>query len=336
MKDITITFSETAEQEINSLITELQLVPIAAAMQKNESLPEELKVHLGSMLSVLLDMFSNDLPDISGSTEETIRASSRDIHLASILRERGIFRFYRLISQTGDTGAPLYLELINPNSGSPFATQEEFVGWFCGDSHISRAILFQRISTIDRMQELGFSLADTFKLILAHPYAMQETIREIANWGRGASRSQILSVNPDVAVAAAKRVAPDNADAIEDLADRVRKNPDDMDAMADLVSAAKPILAQVMEEVSDLDRAKDAMDFVRYDILTRPEITYSWDPDTDILTVELLRREVGPTGSAYMTRPINVPFVPDVESLPREIRDDLMKRLPIKNRVDVL
>jgi len=335
MKDITITFSETAEQEINSLVTELRLVPIASAMQRG-AIPDDLRVHLGSMLSVLMDMFSNDLPDVGNNTEDTIRASSRDIHLASILRERGIFRFYRLTNQVSEMGIPLYMDIANPNTGSPFATQEEFVGWFCGDSHISRAILFQRISTIDRMIALGFTLDAAFKLILAHPYAMQESIREIANWGKGAHRSDIISVNPDVAVAAAKRVAYDGLDEIEELAERVRADPDDTGAMTDLVSASKPVFAKVMEEVSDLERAKDAMDFIRYDILATPEINYSWDPDTDILTVELLRREISPSGESHMARPVVIPFVPDTVALPPEIRDDLLKRLPIKNRAEML
>lgn len=343
MQQLAVHFTETAEEEINALITDLSLVEAASYLQKTkDGLPDELKKHLGTMLNTLMDLFSSGLPDVDGDPETALRKVSRDINLSRVLRERGIFRLYRLVNTRTTTtfedlgdeeiSVPLFMTLINPTTGSPFAKQEEFIGWFCSEAKVARSLVFMRIAAIDRIQELGFSLEESFNLIVAKPFAMREVLNMVAKWGK---EGELIGVNPDIILQVAERVSPDKVDDIKALADAVKEDPTNQEAQEELRAAAKPVIADLLEEVADHDRAKDALDFVKHNILLKPEIRYTWDPETDTLVVQMIPINVDENGESYEGAIVTIPFVPDSLYIPDEIRDDLVKRLPIRNKIDL-
>lgn len=343
MKDLTIKFTETAKEEIDRLVVELGLVPLAQVLSTNmDTLPPELKDSVQKVLTVILDMFSADLPDITGDPEETLRVVSREINLGRLLKERGIFRFYRLLETdiyfNPKTGEASYLEkpgyvsvalcqtINNPTTGQPFAHDNEFIGWFCAEAHVSRSLLFRRIMAIRRMvNTLGFDLDETFNVLVSKPFAIEETIRMIADW----DKDGLANIKPEVAVAIAKKVQPGKSEEWEMLAEQAG---DDPEAMQYLIDNSKPLIADLLREVADHERSKDAMDTVRHDILKMPEISYRWDDDGDYLVISILTKIISDDGTEWIKEINHVPFVPDVATLPIEIRNDLIKRLPIRNR----
>ena len=343
MKDLTLSFTDTAEEEIDRLVLELGLVPLAQALNANmANLPPELKDSIEKVLFVILDMFSADIPNIAGDPEETLRVVSREINLGRLLKERGIFRFYRLLEQTvyyhPDTGEASYSEkegyvpvslcqtINNPATGQPFAHDNEFIGWFCEEAHVSRSLLFRRIMAIRRMiNTLGFDLEESFNILVSKPFAIEETIRMIADW----DKDGLANIDPDVVVAIAKKVQPSQAEEWQLLADRAGEDPE---ALEYLIENSKPVIADLLREVADHQRSKDAMDTVRHDILKIPELSYRWDEDGDFLVVSVVVKEISEDGTDWVKEINHVPFIPDTVSLPSEIRNDLIKRLPIKNR----
>jgi hypothetical protein len=343
MRDLTLQFTETAQEEVDRLVMELGLVPLAQTINQNrQDLPEELQKELGQLMGIILDMFSADLPLPNGDPEDTLRIVSREINLGRLLKERGIFRFYNLLDQEvyfdpdtgeqvdepkGSVSLSLCQTLNNPITGQPFANDTEFIGWFCEEAHVSRSLLFRRIMAIRRMvKTLGFDIEEAFNIMVSKPYAIEETIRMIADW----DKENLKNVDPDVLVEIAKKVRPGQAAEYELLAAQAGEDPDSLDF---LISQSKPVLADLLREVADHERSKDAMDTVRHDILRIPEISYRWDPDGDFLVVTIITKSIDEDGGEYVKEILHVPFIPDlVAKVPREIKNDLIKRLPIKNR----
>ena len=330
--ELAVRFTDTAEQEMRDLIIEMKLIPLADYIHTSkESLPPELSGLLTHMLIILKDIFSIDLPDVK-DPETTLRTVSRDINLSRILRERGLFRLYRLVHSTDENGVPLFMGIMNPVFGHPFAKQEEFIGWFCEEAKISRGTVFRRLAAIERTVTLGFTLEQSFDMILHRPFVIGETLSLLAEhgvvtWDKG----QIADVDPEMALKLAEQINPAAADDIRNL---VGMALEDADARDELKDAIKPILAGLLTEVTLHDRSKDALAHVKHEVLSIPEISYSWDKDGDYLIVELHRKEIDPeTGEEAMSRPIVVPFIPDVTELPIEVKSDIIRRLPIKNRL---
>mgnify|MGYP001394928907 FL=1 len=76
-----------------------------------------------------------------------------------------------------------------------------------------------------------------------------------------------------------------------------------------------------------------AMNFVNHDILMQPEISYIWDDELDVLVIEYIRKEVDlETKTEYIAEIVKVPLIPDTNRLPMEIKDDLIRRLPIRGK----
>jgi hypothetical protein len=324
LRELSVSFTDTAEEEIVHLVNEMHLVPIAENLVKESS--PVLKEHLTQLLAVISDLFSVSLPAIEKSPEVTLRAVSRDINLSRLLRERGLFRLYRLLHHK-EGGVPMFMGLINPATGSPFVRQEEFIGWFCEEAHVARSLVFMRLAAIDRLQTIGFDLEGAFSIVVSKPYAVQDTLHKVASWDKG----EIKKIDPDVAIQLARKFSPEYSDEIETLANAAR---DDFDAEEVLNNAMKPVLVSMMEEVAATPRAKDATRMVQ-DALLQPIVDYEWDRDTNVLLVHYTKREFDPkTRMEITTTPTVVPFVPDVLELPDDIVDDLFKRLPIRNKYD--
>ena len=334
MKQLAVRFTDTAAEEVKALVGDLQLLPVAQYLQKTDQpLPDELKALLMKMLGTISDLFSVDLPMVERDPEATLRAISRDINLARLLRERGMFRLYRLIHQTDRNNLPLYTSMFNPDSGAPFAKQEEFIGWFCQEAHVARSLTFQRLGTIEKILDLGMTLEEAFGLVVSKPYAIYETfqsLKQVATWVKG----ELVAVNdPDLVLQMAGRVAPGAVPQLAAMAEAARANPEDADAQQALVDAARPVIAGLLSEVAEHNNAKDALDFVKFDILRQPEINYRWDDESSVLWVEYIRMVIDPnSGLDRVDEVQKIPFIPDVLSLPKPVRDDLVKRLPMKNR----
>ena len=328
-KQLTIRFSDTADEEVRLLVNDLRLAQIAEHLRRPGPITDDLRDALLILFSTLTDMFSAGLPDLEGDPELVLRKISRDINIARLLRERGLFRLYRLVHRKDDNGVLFFMSIINPLTGSPFAKQEEFIGWVCEDAHISRSMTFMRMATIDRTLALGFSLEQSFQLILSKPYVIWETLHIVGQW----DKNTLKHIDPSVAVQIARKITPNLAPQIEVLAKAVEADPTRMD---ELKTAIKPVLANLLLDVAAHDRAKDASAFIKHDVLCLPEIAYSWNLEADYLLIEFTRREIDQaTGEEYIAEIKHIPLVPDTDSLPDEVRNDLCKRLPIRNRTEL-
>lgn len=327
----TVQFSDSVDDEISALNQDLRLVPLAQALQGNESIPENMRKQIHQMISILADIFSSDLPKLEDTTDATLRTISRDINLARLLRERGLFRLYRLINQRDANNSPVYMSLINHSTGAPFATQEEFVGWFCREAKVARSLVFQRMAIIDRVKALGFSLEEAFVVITKKPFAIREILHMVADWG---DNGKINDIDPDVIEQIAGKMSPDILPALTVITNDVRNNPEDSLAHATMVQAAKPIIAGLLREAADHDTARDALDFVRHDLLQKPTIEYTWNDMAQSLDIELVRLSMDPTTREERKEfPVYISLIVDSsQPLPKEIRDDLFKRIPISNR----
>lgn len=324
-KQLAPNFSNTAIEEVGNIWKDMHLHSIVASLgQAAESLPDDLKEHLIGLLQTVGDLFSLDLPDLEADPDLTLKKVSRDVNLSRILKERAIFRLYRLVNERNDDGVLLFQELINPYTGSPYATQEEFIGWICEEAHLNRALIFQRLAAISRILTLGYDLDYAFKALLSHPYAVQETLRMIADWQKG----DLVDVNPEVVMQIARKVAPESVAELEEMS-----HGDDMESRDLFIEASKPVFGMLLEEVASHDRSKDALNFVKHDVLMQPEISYFWDEELDVLMVEYIRKDIElKTHTEYIAEVVKVPFIPDTNSLPREVKEDLIRRLPIRGK----
>jgi len=68
----------------------------------------------------------------------------------------------------------------------------------------------------------------------------------VATWDKG----ELVDVNPDVIEQVAKRITPDMLDDLEPILEAVREHPDDLEARNDMLDAAKPVIAGLIQEVS--------------------------------------------------------------------------------------
>jgi hypothetical protein len=335
IQELAVRFTENAEEEVIALVSDLRLIRLAEMLRRPDiALPAEYQDAVRQLLAVVTDLFSTSVPSITSDPEETLRIVSRDINLARLLRERGLFRLYRLVNEyttpaDGSRGVPIFMSMLNPLTGSPFGKQEDFIGWFCDEAHVARSLVFMRLATISRLIALGFSLDECFSLVITKPYAIREVLNMVGDW----NRDTLVNVDPNTMLRLADKVAPDSLPEIENIVEAMQDNPDDPDLEQDLKDAAKPVIVNLLNEFGQHDRAKDALDWVKHDLLQQPEIDYTYDPDGSVLNITLHKRSIDTQGVEYTLPPITIPFVPDtVNPVPAEIIKDLIRRLPIKNR----
>jgi hypothetical protein len=335
-KPLEISFTDSPQEEVALIRKEFNLGDAAQELEKaimgGEVMSEEAHIKLAELLTAFREMFSVNLPELGDTAEETLRVSSRDINLSRLLRERGLVRLYRLIKERTDDGVPLFMSYLDPYGESPFKTQEEFVGWIAKDAHIPRSTLFMRFSTYDKMQGLGFDLENAFQTIITKPYAMRKVLNMTAEWNR---TGQITSVNPDIVRKVARQVfSGEQAEAIVSYADYYERDPNPV-ALQELVQAYKPALKEFINELAAHQNTRDMMEHVQHDVLGKPEISYSWKDETLILSV--IRKAVAEDGTEVILEIEDIPFVPDYPGKIEEaIIDDLLNRLPIKNRREIL
>jgi hypothetical protein len=183
INDISISFTDNPEQEVLRLGNELKLSNIVQKLNSPEPLSDDVRGDIKDLLWVVTDLFNTTLPILDSSPEETLRKASRDVNLSRLLRERGMARLY-LLSQSKKTievydeknellqevKVNVFQTLKDPYSGAPFKTQKDFLAWFCKDAKVSRALVFIRFGTYNKLTtSLGYSLEEAFNIVITKP-----------------------------------------------------------------------------------------------------------------------------------------------------------------------
>lgn len=334
-RELNINFTDNPEEEITLIRKEFKLSGLAETLGKiidtGEALDPEERMNVAVVIANLQEMFSLELPRVEGTVERTLRLSSRDINLSRILRERGIIRLYRLLREK-DQGIPIFQTLINPYDDTPFSRQEDFITWIALEGHMPRSTLFMRFGTYDKMLSLGFSLEESFTTVITKPYAMRKVLNMLGTWNH---HKELISVDPTAINRIAQRVLPfEKAQEINSLVTAYEEDPSDA-TLQTLATKSKPALREFISELAEHPNTKEMMDFVHHDIIGKPEIGYKWR--NDALIVMLTQKTVDETGTEVEVSIEEIPFVPDIPyELPEAIVSDLLTRLPIKNRREVL
>jgi hypothetical protein len=351
---ITITFHESAEDEARQLIQELRVKPMLEALNRGDLTMKE-RLELQSILVLVADIFNPDITATDTDPQVNLQVASRDINLGRLLKERGLARLFKLVRQKvpidGTSGKALSVEsakkltkleyekliflpafqtLISPDTGSPFGTQEEFLGWVCKEAHIARSLVFLRLATYEKLLGLDIPLEQAFSIVISKPYAIREILDLIADWDHG----EIIDVDPEKVVLVAQKVGVGNTiDEISELANAIYNDPDDENIKDDLINAFKPVAAHLIYEAAANPSASDALDFVRHDLLDKPEVRYRWDENASALLVDYVVKEIDETGMTIESNIETTTFAPrGIYTVRQEIIDDLLRRLPIKNR----
>ncbi len=334
-----IKFSENAQEELSLLANEMHLGKILEAIGSQGQIPEALKDDLRSLLLMVTDLFGTDLPPVEADPMETLRLASRDINLSRILRERGLFRLYRLLNTKVESvdehgivsRLPIFQTQKNPDTGEIFRRREDFIGWFCHAANVARATVFMRMATIDHMLGLDIPLDEAYQLILAGPSAMRDLLNTVAEW----DREDLVDIKPEVAERLADHLLPEKVERVRELGEIINNEDaslEDVDeAREELAQTMRPAIAELAREVAAHPSIKDAMEMVRIDIAGKPEINYRWDPKKEEFTWEVVRRKKDPQGTEYISEVLNGRMIME-PILPPELKQDMVTRLPLKNR----
>lgn len=338
-----IRFTDSAQEEASVLMKEMDFAGVADMLRKGNAIPEEYLERVQSMFLTVADMFDSGLPSLGDDPMETMRQASRDFNMSRLLKERGLARVYRLLNTgshlkdavTGEIDiVPMYTLLNNPETNEPFSRREDFIIWFCSSAHISRSLVFPRMSTYDRLLSLGFSLEEAYTIILGKPSAIRKVLLLMGVWQHG----ELVDVAPEIAKRIVEKIAPEKTEQLESVIQRISTAVEkgnfsaQEEARADYIQMIKPVMAQAIQEVANHQNTRDAVDFVQHDLVGQPEIKYRWDFERDCLEVEVVRKSIDPRGNEFISDILVIPFIPDVPVVPQELREDLFNRLPLRNR----
>ena len=324
-----IQFTGTAEEELQRLHDELQISDVVSALRSGD-MPNDLQALVVPLATTILDLFGTGTPTIGADPILALKSASRDINLSRILRERGLFRLFRLLNTNDSHNVPLYQTLTNPDTGEPFDRREDMIGWFCKSAKVSRSVVFMRLSTIEKLLGLGFDEDQCYATIITKPYAIRETLNEIAEWSNG----KLDFVDTDIALRLAEKYLDTREqERVKVLVDTINdEHAVDRDgAEEELIQRMCPAISKLVQDVAAHEDTKDAMEFVRADIAGKPEINYSWDYERDELVCEIIVKGKK-NGSEYIKDIVTVRMLPD-QLMPRELRSDITTRMPIKNRI---
>jgi hypothetical protein len=320
-----IHFTETANEELHRLYDELQISKLVEALHSGK-IPQNLQDVIIPLTTTIVDLFGTATPAIGIDPIEALKAASRDINLSRILRERGLFRLYRLLNtDDGVTGQPLWKSLTDPDTDMEFNRREDMIGWFCRSAKVSRSVVFMRMATIEKLCGLGFTLDEAYQTILTKPYAIRETLNEVAEWHNG----ELDFVDTDIALRLAEKFLPMQIDQVKQLVDQIESGNDR--AQDELTDMMRPAIRNLVKEIATHEHTMDAMDFVRNDIAGKPEINYSWNYEKDMLIAEVIIKG-RKNGTDYIKDIQNHHFFCE-ELINSDLRTDIIIRLPIKNRM---
>ena len=326
-----IQFTEAAEEELKRLYDELQIGDLVSALRSGK-MADDMQALVVPLATTILDLFGTGTPGIDSDPISTLKAASRDINLSRILRERGLFRLFRLLNTNDEHNVPLYQTLTDPDTGEAFHRREDMIGWFCKSARVSRSIVFMRMATIEKLLAVGFDLDQAYQAILTKPYAIRETLNEIAEW----HHNELDFVDPEIAIRLAEKfLCPEETAVVQQLAKMTvdeTSSQDDRELAQDMLTeAVKPAISELINEVAVHQDTKDATEFVRSDIAGKPEINYFWDYERDELIIEKIVKGKK-NGIEYIKEIRTCRLVPD-QLVPAALRMDMTTRLPIKNRI---
>jgi hypothetical protein len=300
---LSINFHDSVEEEIRQLQAELRIGQIIEELGQDQPISSNTRQELQALLYFISDIFSPDLPAIHIDPQITLLVANRDMKLALLLRERGLFRLFRLLIQENEQGVPIIKTIISPYTGDVFRSQEEFLEWFRKEAGVPRSLVFERIGTIKKLLNLGLSLEQAYQINIARPHTVTKVLNQIALW----ADHEMVDVNNDVARRVVQTTQPDSAEKFLEL---LSKSEEDLDALDDVIIAYRPAVIKLLEEVAAHRSSGDAMDFVQHDVLKKPEIRYRIDPTTKSLLVDIVLKQIDPEGIEYIAKVETIEYAP--------------------------
>lgn len=326
MQAIALTFSDSVIEEARVMLAELKITSIIYAIRKNEPLSETTLQDLEQLLRVITDLLDPNLPAIPKDPLETLKLISRDNNLARLLSSRSAARLFRFLQLRTDDGVPLFMTLTTED-GETFTTQNDFIDHICKHAHISRSSLYERKGVLERLMFLGYSLEDAYKILVSKPRTIANVLKMLGDW----DRNQLTEVDPDVVSQICDKYSPSQT---EDVMYLLETAETEEQITLPVQEKLFPVYRNLLEEVSEHDSATAAMDFVQHDLLKKPEISYRWDPRTNSLLIDMVQKQIDKNGEEYIARVETITFEPHyaIDGVPPEVIDDLLRRLPIKNR----
>lgn len=319
---IQIRFSENPRDELANVVEELELLKIVQALESNPGgVTDDARKQLYKFVQAFGDLFSVKLP-VGVDIYTDLRRAARDLQLSRLLRERGLARLFIAASYKNAQGVPLYMQLKDTSTGAFFAKQEDFIDWFCREAGVSRAMVFMRKKTYERLIRLGMSMSEAFEMVMTKPYTILKVLDDMGTWGKGGA---LLSISDHTAQSLGN-LLPEGDDR-----DAITAAIEDQDEAA-LLEAVRPALRNLLEEVASHATAKDARDFVEHDVLSRPEIKAWWDQELDCLVIQANIMDTDAKGNQFLASTETIRFLPDTPALNPVIRFWLIDRLPIRNR----
>lgn len=318
---IILYFNDDPETELRRLQDELGLIPLLdmleASITNKQEIEEETKARIYIALDTVQKMFSVEVPQASDSPTTELNVIARGYHWSKLLREKALVALYRFVYLVKDeSGLPFIATQTHPDTGVPF-DETTFVHWFCQSAFINSSTAFQRLSTYKKLAQLGYDINKSFEIVISKPYLIRSALNSLAEFSPS---GEVTKVNPEVAIEVSRKV---DGKEIQGL---VEANS----SQHDLIEAFKPVMRQVIEQVAAHPNPKEASKFFEQDVLGKPSISYAIE-EGGVLSVTMVSKII--EGDTYDETIIRIPFIPHTnEGVPLDVIEDLIKRLPIRNR----
>lgn len=329
-------FAESGDEEASRIIAPATLNSIHAKLAGQMTLNPEESLKVAALMEVMVSLFSTDLPTLIGDVQEELSKSSQEINLGRFLREKAIVRIYMLTRHTADNGEPLYTQMKHPDTGEIFTSQEDFLGWWCAAASVSRALIFQRLATYRRLEDIGFTLEESYEVMKQRPSVITESLRELCVW----DKTSLVKFPEAVASNLARNIPDESAKhKAEALIKKESGEGLSFKEQKELNELLRPPLKELVEDVAFFyESSRDAIKEVKYGITGKPEIKFSWDVFSNSLIVTLQYVSVEEDGTKKFLPEERVVFVPDTyeNMVPNAIIEVMEKKLSITNKGELL
>lgn len=292
---------------------------------------EEVIRQVKDVLVSYSELFDTGVPDIQGMDFNTVLTiSNREIKVARLLKERGIYRLIQALRMVDDRGLPLWQQLVDED-GEPFERQEDVIHAFCTAAHISRPTVFSRISLYNMLRFLEYDEEDSYRLVLLHPTLLYNTLKKLGDWSWGTKALEEL----DTGVVR-------NILNYYDCDDDMKTMLDDIEAGSTEVRGRfmekfRPVLRGMLEDAVQQPNVREASKFLDVDVMSGTVVKYMWDLENDCLVVVIESSVIDQTGKVVDRTENSVRLFADNQTglLPSEAKEDLINRLPINNRKEI-
>jgi hypothetical protein len=327
-----LTSPDNAIEEVRQFSQTMRMADLYRRVHKGGDIDDKTRKELEAVIISYAELFSVEVPDMAGMTFDTVLTiSNQEIKVARLLRERGLFRLAQAIRMTDENGIPLWTQLVDEND-EPFERQEDVIHAFCTASHISRQTVFTRLSLYRMLEFIGFTSEEAYKLILQHPTLLYKTLLKIGDWGWG--KNSLSQLDEEVVRSIMRYYDCDEVmfDLLEDASEGGAESHNQ------LVDKLKPVLRQMVEDTVEQPNSKEASIFVGLDVMAGNMVNYYWDTEEDALVIEIDAPIIDETGSIVDRRKTSLRMYADSPTggLPEEAKRDLIERLPIKNRKEIV